>query len=75
MKKFTSILAIAAFAAFSAPVAQAATAQGEASVQLELKKLKEMAGNGQISMKKYNERKKELMAQIEGQQVGEAKKN
>lgn len=43
-------------------------------IQAELKKIQKAAGAGELSTKAYNNRKKELMAALESQQVGEAKK-
>jgi hypothetical protein len=57
----------AAFASETAP-------QAKTEIQAELKKLQKAVGAGEMTSKAYNIRKKELMAALESQQIGDAGK-
>lgn len=68
------IVATVALFGMGAAFASEQPAMDKTEIQAELKKLQKAAGAGEISHKAYNVRKKDLMAALESQQVGEAKK-
>lgn len=76
MKNSIAGMIVAAVALFGmgAAFASEAPTKTKSEIQLELKKIQKAAGAGELSSKAYNARKKELMAALESQQVGEAKK-